>query len=112
MLISDGSHETATHKKSNISLTDRLVWLLNTQYGGRGSVKTKYFHGAGGDAPVTRGVIQTNRQVVYMNGTYIVVNGHNHHSYYLPIVQESVSESGKVVYSTQHHVRTPGYKNE
>jgi hypothetical protein len=41
-----------------------------------------------------------------------VVNGHNHHSYYVPIVQESVSDSGRVVFSTQHHARTPGYKSE
>jgi len=97
VLISEGNHETATQKNSNISLIDRLVWLLNTQYGGsilhggyggwvrfmltgaaggRSSVKMKYFHGAGGDSPVTRGVIQTNRQAVYLNGADIVVNGH------------------------------------
>lgn len=133
VLISDGNHETATLKNSNISLIDRLVWMLNTQYGGniqhggyggwvrfmfegasggRSSIKMKYHHGFGGDAPVTRGVIQTNRQAVYLNGADIVVNGHNHNSYYVPIVQESVSDSGKVIFTTQHHVRTPGYKNE
>jgi hypothetical protein len=133
VLISDGNHETATLKNANLSLTDRLIWLLNTQYGGnvqhggyggwvrfmlegnsggRASVKMKYFHGAGGDSPVTRGVIQTNRQAVYLNGADIVVNGHNHNAYYVPIVQESVSDSGKVIFSTQHHVRTPGYKSE
>ena len=133
VLISDGNHETATLKNANLSLTDRLIWLLNTQYGGnvqhggyggwvrfmlegnsggRASVKMKYFHGAGGDSPVTRGVIQTNRQAVYLNGADIVVNGHNHNAYYVPIVQESVSDAGKVIFSTQHHVRTPGYKSE
>lgn len=134
VLISDGNHETATLKNSNISLTDRLIWTLNTQYGGnilhggyggwvrfmlengshggRTSVKMKYFHGAGGDSPVTRGVIHTNRQAVYLNGADIVVNGHNHNAYYVPIVQESISDSGKVIFTTQHHIRTPGYKNE
>lgn len=133
VLISDGNHETATLKNANLSLTDRLIWLLNTQYGGnvqhggyggwvrfmlegnsggRASVKMKYFHGSGGDSPVTRGVIQTNRQAVYLNGADIVVNGHNHNAYYVPIVQESVSDAGKVIFSTQHHVRTPGYKSE
>jgi UDP-2,3-diacylglucosamine pyrophosphatase LpxH len=34
VLISDGNHETSTLKNSNISLTDRLIWTLNTQYGG------------------------------------------------------------------------------
>jgi hypothetical protein len=86
--------------------------MLEGASGGGESVKMKYFHGAGSDAPVTRGVIQTSRQAVFLNGADIVVNGHNHHSYYVPIVQESVSAAGKVVFSTQHHVRTPGYKNE
>jgi len=133
VLISDGNHETATLKNSNISLIDRLVWMLNTQYGGniqhggyggwvrfmfegasggRSSIKMKYHHGFGGDAPVTRGVIQTNRQAVYLNGADIVVNGHSHNAYYVPIVQESLSDAGKVIFSTQHHIRTPGYKSE
>ena len=133
VLISDGNHETATLKNSNISLIDRLVWTLNSEYGGailhggyggwvrfmltgvsggRASIKMKYFHGAGGDSPVTRGVIQTNRQAVYLNGADIVVNGHNHNAFYVPIIQESISDSGRVVYSAQHHVRVPGYKQE
>ena len=133
VLISDGNHETATLKNSNISLIDRLVWMLNTQYGGniqhggyggwirfmfegasggRSSIKMKYHHGFGGDAPVTRGVIQTNRQAVYLNGADIVVNGHSHNAYYVPIVQEGLSDAGKVIFSTQHHIRTPGYKSE
>jgi len=134
VLISDGNHETSTLKNAGISLTDRLIWVLNTEHGGsilhggyggwvrfmmekgssgrRTSVKLKYFHGAGGDAPVTRGVIQTNRQAVYLDGADIVVNGHNHSSYWVPIVKETLTNSGNVIFSTQHHIRIPGYKNE
>lgn len=134
VLIADGNHETATLKNNGISLTDRLVWTLNMEhgssilhggYGGwvrflfssgdlgkRKSVRMKYFHGSGGDAPVTRGVIQTNRQAAYLDGADIVVNGHNHQSYHVPIVKESLNNNGRVVFSTQHHIRTPGYKNE
>ena len=32
--------------------------------------------------------------------------------YYVPIVSETLSNSGKVVFQTTHHIRTPGYKQE
>ena len=134
LLITQGNHETAVLKNASISLIDRLVYSLNMEHGGqvsqggyggwvrfllsrgtqggRFSVKLKYFHGAGGDAPVTRGVIQTNRQQVYINDADIVINGHNHNAYYVPIVSETISDSGNVVYRTTHHIRTPGYKQE
>ena len=134
MLITPGNHETAVTKNASISLIDRLVWMMNLEnktnilqgtYGGwvwflfkfgdlgnRTSIKLKYHHGFGGDAPVTRGVIHTNRQNVYIKDADIIVNGHNHNAYYVPIVSETLSASGNVVYQTTHHVRTPGYKSE
>lgn len=137
LLLGKGNHETAVRKNSNIDLTDRLVYLLRTGhgsqvkaggYGGwirfmfnfsdgkntgpRGSLKMKYFHGAGGEAPVTRGAIQTNRQAVYLPDADIVLNGHNHHSYYIPITRERLSNKGKQFFDIQHHVRIPGYKQD
>ena len=134
MLIAPGNHETAVLKNASISLIDRLTYAMNLEYQGhvlqggyggwvrinlhdgnngrRTSIKMKYFHGAGGDAPVTRGVIQTNRQQVYIKDADIIVNGHNHNAYYVPIVSETLSNSGKVVFQTTHHIRTPGYKQE
>lgn len=134
LLITPGNHETAVLKNASLSLIDRLVYTMNLEYGAhilqggyggwarflfhngahgkRTSVKLKYHHGFGGDAPVTRGVIHTNRQSVYIKNADIVVNGHNHNAYYVPIVSESLSDLGKVVFSTTHHVRTPGYKQD
>lgn len=135
LLLAKGNHETAVRKNANTDLTDRLVYLLRTGhgsqvkaggYGGwirlmfnfsdgqntgpRGSLKVKYFHGAGGDAPVTRGAIHTNRQAVYLPDADIVLNGHNHHAYYIPITRERLSNKGKQFFDLQHHVRIPGYK--
>lgn len=137
LLITPGNHETSVLKHANIGLIDRLVWMLNMECGtnilqggyggwvrfmfetgskkargGRMSVKLKYHHGSGGDAPVTRGVIHTNRQNVFIKGADIIVNGHNHNAYYVPIVSETISDAGKVMFVTQHHIRTPGYKND
>jgi hypothetical protein len=78
----------------------------------RTSIKMKYFHGSGGDAPVTRGVIQTARQAVYLPDADIVLNGHNHNEYCIPIQRERLSQTGEIYQDTQWHLRTPGYKND
>ncbi|MBN1535932.1 MAG: metallophosphoesterase [Anaerolineales bacterium] len=130
-LICPGNHELGVLRYANTNLTDRLVYKLrdagaNIIHGGYGGwvrflfeinggsypgYSMKYFHGAGGEAPVTRGVIQTNRQAVYLPDADIVVNGHNHNAYYVPISRERVSNQGKLYMDIQHHIRVPGYKN-
>ena len=74
-----------------------------------GTIRVKYFHGAGGEAPVTRGAIQTNRQAVYLPDADLVINGHSHNAYWIPITRERLSNKGAHYFDTQHHVRTPGY---
>lgn len=131
-MICPGNHELAVLKNANTNLTDRLVYALRTKHGskvihgGYGgwlrfvlagqsiqgfTYKLKYFHGAGGEAPVTRGTIQTNRQAVYLPDANIVVNGHSHNVYHVPIARERVSQNGKLYMDIQHHIRIPGYKN-
>ena len=128
-MITPGNHETSVLKNANTYLTDRLVSALNQAggtivHGGYGgwvrvmlkpkdhfsaTILIKYFHGSGGEAPVTRGVIQTNRQAVYLPDADVVVNGHSHNAYWVPITRERVSGKGKQYFDTQHHVRMPGY---
>lgn len=133
LVIGKGNHESSVQDHHNISLVDNLVYRLNREtgsrisvggYGGwvkflftmdttkRFSLNMKYFHGAGGDAPVTRGVIQTARQAVYLPDADIVVNGHNHNEYAVPIQRERISQAGQLYFDTQWHIRTPGYKND
>lgn len=130
VMIAPGNHELSVLKNANTFLTDRLVSYLNNKtgskiihggYGGwlrivlridskpAGSINIKYFHGAGGEAPVTRGAIQTNRQAVYLPDADIVVNGHSHNAYWIPITRERVGNKGDHYFDTQHHIRTPGY---
>lgn len=128
-MITPGNHETSVLKNANTYLTDRLVSSLNQAgghviHGGYGgwirfmlkpnnhfssTILVKYFHGSGGEAPVTRGAIQTNRQAVYLPDADIVVNGHSHNAYWVPITRERVSGKGMHYFDTQHHIRTPGY---
>jgi hypothetical protein len=123
LIITPGNHEKAVLKNANTYLSDRLTKMLGCLHGnyggwlriylnikgGRGSVNIKYFHGSGGEAPVTRGVIQTNRQAVYLPDADIVVNGHSHNAYWIPIQRERLSSKGIHYFDIQHHVRTPGY---
>ncbi len=134
LVLGYGNHETSILDRHNISLLDRLVTLLNkdgadVRVGGFGgwirfmasprgahtgeSVRLRYFHGSGaGSAPVTRGVIDTSRQAVYLNGCEIVCNGHNHEAYHVPITTEALTGHGQQKRGIMHFIRTPGYKDD
>ena len=69
-------------------------------------------HGAGGtDSPVTRGVIQTNRQGVYLKGVSIVWNGHNHNGYVVPIANVHPTGKDQIKQDITWFLRTPGYQD-
>jgi hypothetical protein len=76
------------------------------------SINLKYFHGHGGGGPVTKGVIQSQRQAVFLPDADIVVSGHVHEQYTIPFTRERLKDAGKIVLEEQWHVRTPTYKDE
>lgn len=132
VLMGKGNHELSVLDKANHDLTTALVHAMNraggsVQVGGIGgwvrflfcinktkrcSVNLKYHHGAGGGGPVTRGVIQTNRQAVYLPDADIVVNGHTHDSWVLPVARERLNNNGVVAHDLMWFIRTAGYKND
>lgn len=131
-VIGLGNHETAILKRHETNLIERLVERLNIDnpneiyvggYGGwikfvfRRNVTSlelnvKYFHGSGGGGPVTKGVIQSQRQAAFLPDADIVVSGHVHEQYLIAYPQERVDKNGKVYLTEQWHVRTPTYKDE
>lgn len=132
LFLARGNHEIAVLKNANTDLTERLACGLRERggvtavgdYAGwvrivvregqyrRGAVSIMYRHGLGAGAPVTRGVIETNRQAVYVGGVDLVWNGHNHQGYLLPISRDRMLPSGRVQPVLVWFVRTPGYKDE
>jgi hypothetical protein len=133
LMLGKGNHESNISKRHGTDLISNLAHDLNSQYGGsvypggyggwvrfmftiqktkRKSLNLKYYHGAGGGGPVTRGVIQTNRMAVYLPDADIVFTGHTHDSWHVPIARERLSNKGVVKRDVQHHVRAPGYKDE
>lgn len=132
-LIAKGNHETAIYNHNDTDLINRLVYGMNIkagteiatgEYGGwvqfmftiqrtqRETVNLKYFHGSGGGGPVTKGVIQSNRQAVFLPDADIVVNGHIHESWILTLPRERINKAGTVGRDLQHHVRTATYKDD
>jgi len=132
LMLGTGNHEQAIVKHNEINLTWHLARQLNAMHGGdihlgkyagwikfqfrsnqrtyRNSVWTYYHHGAGGAAPVSRGVIQTNRRAVYLPDAHVVISGHTHQTWLVPVARERVSDGGTVYQDTQMHVSVPSYK--
>jgi hypothetical protein len=133
-LIGLGNHETAILKNHETDLIERLVERLNITksdhkvfsggYGGWvrfllhrsntsvNAVNLKYYHGSGGGGPVTKGVIQSQRQAVFLPDANIVVSGHVHEQYLMCYTRERLTRTGEIKIEDQWHVRTPTYKDE
>jgi hypothetical protein len=135
ILVGRGNHETSITKHHETDLTERTVELMSHISGtkvhaggyggwvrliadmGKNSNKSrqilcKYFHGSGGGGPVTRGVIQTNRMSVFLPDADLIVTGHTHDHWIVPIARERLAKNGKVFIDEQTHVRCGTYKEE
>jgi hypothetical protein len=131
-IIALGNHETSVLRKINTDLVERLCYdlrlhgqpaeamgywgyirfMFNYKHGGAAISKTLYFHhGKSTSAPVTKGVIQTNRQSVYIHDADFVLNGHNHSAYLMPVQVEKLNQKTMQPYTQSvWFIRTPGYK--
>jgi UDP-2,3-diacylglucosamine pyrophosphatase LpxH len=131
-VIALGNHETSVLRKINTDLVERLCYdlrlhgqpaeamgywgyirfMFNYKHGNAKASKTLYFHhGTSTSAPVTKGVIQTNRQSVYIHDADFVLNGHNHHAYLMPVQVEKLNAKTMQPYTQSvWYMRTPGYK--
>tara|TARA_R110002110_G_scaffold102103_1_gene259084 strand:- start:226 stop:1044 length:819 start_codon:yes stop_codon:yes gene_type:complete len=134
IVMGRGNHEQAIYKHHETDLVERTVEAIKTKSpetplvaGGYGGwivfrikrtetcshiIRLKYFHGAGGGGPVTRGVIQTNRMAVYLPDADIVLTGHTHDAWMVPIARERISARGTISHDEQVHIRSSTYKDE
>jgi hypothetical protein len=129
LLLGHGNHETSVIKHCNFDITSALAGTLNAANGtdirlhgysgwvffrlkrGRQSKTIRLFrhHGYGGAAPVTKGVIQTARMAPWLPDAHVVVSGHNHAEWIMPIARMRVA--GTIYHDEQLHIRVPGYKD-
>jgi len=132
VVIGRGNHETSILKRHETDLTERTCERMSAisghkvhsgGYGGwvrfivelnnsKTQCNMKYFHGSGGGGPVTRGVIQTNRMAVIYPQAHIIVSGHTHDQWIVPIAREKLFKSGRIGMDEALHVRCGTYKDE
>ena len=137
-VMGTGNHETGILKHHETNLTSRLVERLRTMTGDdiqeagytswvfitlryqkkkgvknppQSTVKVWRPHGYGGAAPVTKGVIQTNRRAVYTPDANLIISGHTHQEWYFPIQRQRVDRYGNVFQDEQLHISMPSYKD-
>ena len=132
-VVGYGNHETNIIKRQETDVIQRFVFGLNRAcgtsievggYGGwivyqfkecetmRKSFKIKYFHGAGGGGPVTKGVIQFNRMSSFIDGADLIWMGHVHECNELIYTSEYLDNKSNVKLRNILMVRTATYKEE
>ena len=132
LLMSPGNHETSVAKHNDTNLTERLYARLKphapllqigtyqgfvrirvSRRGHRfGNIAIAYHHGFGGSAPVTRGVIQSNRMAISYPDADIVWSGHTHTEFYLSLARIRLNSEDTVTRDEQTHIKSPGYKED
>ena len=127
---SPGNHETSVEKRIEYGIVDKICYKLDISKGNYSgyiycrmfpSVEDKgsnrpliiaYHHGYGaGNSPVTRDVIQTNRKAVYLPDANIVISGHTHDRWIVPITRQRISRYKEYV-DQQWHIKTGTYLNQ
>lgn len=135
-VMADGNHETSVTKHYESNPLDRLCYLLRQEYGSSvvhtgyqswvvirlqmdstGNYlpfKIKMHHGSGGNARVTKGVIEHNRMSTYVEGADLIWLGHTHTQYCMHNTIEVLNT--KPTYSISlkkvYHLRTGCFKQE
>lgn len=119
-----GNHETAAIRHYGfdilrpwahalgVSLSGYQGWIsfLFTRNATRSRHKLFHHHGAGGNSPVTLGVIGTNRRQVWVRDADVIWTGHVHQMWHVIRPAVAVSDQGRVRHTATHHISTPGYK--
>jgi UDP-2,3-diacylglucosamine pyrophosphatase LpxH len=128
--IGQGNHETNITKRLETNPSERLVERLrfmgkNAHLGsysglivfslignGKSTSVTRlhYHHGAGGNAPRSKGIMSTDIDQMQHPDADILTKGHDHNKWYLPVSVDRYRSDYKPIQSTVHHIRSGSYK--
>lgn len=133
-VLGEGNHEQSVNTRHERNLTKSLIKELNLhggniihqQYagfikfqflglrknsiGGRTSLTMYRHHGMGGNAPVTMGVINTNRTQIQIDAD-IYVYGHIHQKWLVYRTKMGLTNQGKMIVKDQVHIQLSTYKD-
>jgi UDP-2,3-diacylglucosamine pyrophosphatase LpxH len=128
-VYAQGNHETNVKKRQHTDLSKRVVEGLQAigspiQLGGYSgyirwqylytteckSYMMHYHHGYGGNAPRSKGVLHADIDAAKFPDADVIVRGHDHNKWHLPITTERITQKMVVTRSTVHHIRCGSYK--
>jgi len=124
---SPGNHETSVEKRIEYGIVDKICEKLDMSQGNySGYIYCRFFtyfedstkipliiafhHGYGGGGAVTRDSIQTARKAVYLPDANVVISGHTHDRWIIPITRNRISRYGESI-DQQWHLKTGTYQN-
>jgi predicted phosphodiesterase len=124
---SPGNHETSVEKRIEYGIVDKICYQLEMSQGNySGYIYCRFFayleestkvpliigyhHGYGQGGVVTRDSISTNRKAVYQPDCNILISGHTHDRWIIPITRNRISRYGESI-DQQWHIKTGTYQN-
>jgi UDP-2,3-diacylglucosamine pyrophosphatase LpxH len=117
-----GNHETNIEKRLSTSPLDRLVQGLGAGIAGSyaGWIRMRsdddyhtmvhFHHGYGGAAPRSKGVLNVDLDQKEFSDADIIVSGHTHQKWHVPISRERISVKMHLYVDTCHHLKLGSYK--
>jgi hypothetical protein len=125
--ISPGNHEENVLNRHETDLIGNLARAIGAERGdysgyirfsfvaksgGRKRHADMYYdHGMGGNSPVTKGVISTNRRGVNYDAD-IFISGHNHNRWTVEVIREYVNKVGAIKSKQQLHINSGTYQDK
>ena len=122
--VSDGNHEENVLNRHETDLVGNLAKALDCERGnysgyirfsfrdqeglGKRHMDLYYDHGLGGNSPVTKGTISSNRRGVNYDAD-IFVSGHNHNRWSVELMREGADKAGNIRAYPQIHINTGTY---
>ena len=133
--MSPGNHETSIADRHETYLTQRLVSKLrdlgsqtllhkyngftryrfvasNNNHDNVFSLVQWHTHGYGGGGPVTKDVIQMNRQGVFLDNVDLVISGHTHDAWVVPQATMRLTKGGSIEHRERLHLKIPSMKRK
>jgi hypothetical protein len=126
LIMSEGNHEISVRDRHETDLTERVIqsvnpsilhqkytgWVIFRFLGNNAMYTTTMYrtHGNGGNAPVTKGVIQSARRQDIIDAD-IYIAGHIHTEYYVPRPKWTLDRNGNIKIKTPIHQQIGTYKD-
>ena len=129
-MVGRGNHETNIEKRLSTSPIDRLVGALGggimagpysgwvqlvysrnaNNHGGRHQRMLHFHHGYGGNAPRSKGVLNVDLDQKEWPDADVIVSGHTHQKWHVPMSVERITDRLKTYEDTVHHLKLGSYK--